>query len=367
MGRLYKRSKVWYIDYSVFGKRQRERIGANKKLAENVLKKKELEIVENRYLDIKKEEKIKFPDFAKEYLEYYSKPNKKSWHSDVDTINILNRFFSSLYLYEITPLLVEKFKTERIKDVSPATVNRNLACLKCLFNRAIEWGKTQNNPVRKIKLFRENNRRLRYLELDEIDNLLNNSSSYLKPIIILALNTGMRKGEILELKWPDLDFKQNLIYLLNTKSGEKREIPMNEQVRTALIKVRKHPQSPFVFCKEDGTSYGDIKKSFYTAMKKSGIMNFRFHDLRHTFASHLVMSGVDLNTVRELMGHKTIEMTLRYAHLSPDCKRRAVKVLDEKYGPRWQKVGTNLAQSRNFENKQNFIFSEPLENKALVK
>jgi integrase len=242
MGRLYKRGQVWYIDYSVFGKRQRERIGTNKKLAENILKKRELEIVENRYLDIKKEEKIKFPDFAKEYLEYYSKPNKKSWHSDVDTINILNRFFNLLYLYEITPLLVEKFKTERIKEVSPATVNRNLACLKCLFNRAIEWGKTQNNPVRKIKLFRENNRRLRYLELDEIDNLLNNSSSYLKPIIILALNTGMRKGEILGLKWPDLDFKQNLIYLLNTKSGEKREIPMNEQVRTALIKARKHPQ-----------------------------------------------------------------------------------------------------------------------------
>jgi integrase len=122
---------------------------------------------------------------------------------------------------------------------------------------------------------------------------------------------------------------------LNTKNGEKREIPINEQVKSALIKVRKHPESPYIFCNKDGKPFGDIKKSWLTALNKSGILKFRFHDLRHTFASHLVMSGVDLNTVRELMGHKSLEMTLRYSHLSPDHKKRAVDILGKRMDTIW--------------------------------
>ena len=137
----------------------------------------------------------------------------------------------------------------------------------------------------------------------------------------------MRRGEILSLKWHDIDFKRNIIYLLNTKNSDKREIPMNEEVKTALITVRKHPSSPYLFYNKDGSQICDVKKSFFTAMQKSGIRNFRFHDLRHTFASHLVMLGVDLNTVRELMGHKSLNMTLRYSHLSPNHKRRAIENL----------------------------------------
>jgi integrase len=118
-----------------------------------------------------------------------------------------------------------------------------------------------------------------------------------------------------------------VIYLHVTKNGEKREVPINEQVKTELIRVRKHPQSEYIFCKKDGSPIGDIKKSFLTVMIKSGIKDFRFHDLRHTFASHLVMSGADLNTVRELLGHKSLTMTLRYSHLSPNHKQRAVDIL----------------------------------------
>ena len=145
----------------------------------------------------------------------------------------------------------------------------------------------------------------------------------------------MRQGEILNLQWRDVDIKRDVIYLLNTKNGEKREIPINEQVKTALIRTRKHPESPYIFYKKDGSPIGDIKKSFFTALDKSGIKNFHFHDLRHTFASHLVMSGVDLNTVRELMGHKSLEMTLRYSHLSPNHKKRAVDVLSKKMDTFW--------------------------------
>lgn len=332
---IYLKKGNWFIDYRANGRRKREKVGPSKTLAETVLKKRRVEIAENRYLDIRREQRVKFEELAQIYMELHSKPNKRSWHSDTDLIKTLSRHFAGKYLYEITPILVEKFKAERAREVSPATVNRALACLKCMFNKAIGWGKATENPVLKVKLFKENNKRLRYLEKEEIVNLLSKCGGHLKPIVITALNTGMRKGEILGLKWHDIDFRRNIIYLYHTKNGEKREVPMNEQVKTALIKVKKHPESSFVFCDKDGKPFGDIKKSWLTALNKSGILKFRFHDLRHTFASHLVMSGVDLNTVRELMGHKSLEMTLRYSHLSPDHKKRAVDILGQRMDTIW--------------------------------
>jgi len=346
---VYKRGKNYYIDYYAYGKRKRERVSPSKKLAENVLNKRKLQVVENKFLDIKKEFKIKFEDFADEYLELHSKPNNRSWmKSDVHNLTALKKFFSGRYLYQITPMLVEKFKAQRIKKVAPATVNRNLACLKCMFNKAIQWGKVSSNPVKHVKLFKENNKRLRYLEREEIVKLLANCNKYLRAIVVVALNTGMRKGEILSLKWQDIDFRRGIIYIINSKNNERREIPINEKVKTALIRTKKHPDSAFVFCKTDGEPFGDIKKSFLKALEKSGIIKFRFHDLRHTFASHLVMSGVDLNTVRELMGHKSIEMTLRYSHLSPDHKRRAVDILSRRIDTFWtHQQNTQKTESKN--------------------
>ena len=112
-------------------------------------------------------------------------------------------FFPEKLLHELTPLDIEKYKKERIKTVAPATVNRELACLKTIFNKAIEWGKVEQNPVRKVKLYQENNRRVRYLESDELDRLLPECADHLNPMVTTALNTGMRRGEILNLKWKD--------------------------------------------------------------------------------------------------------------------------------------------------------------------
>jgi integrase len=181
--------------------------------------------------------------------------------------------------------------------------------------------------VKGIEFFKEDSGRLRFLEREEIPRLLSNCNDYLLPIVTVALNTGMRRGELFRLKWHDIDIRRDVIHLYKTKNGEARDIPMNEVVKATLIKVRKHPISPYVFCREDGKPYYNLRKSFFTALKKSDIVDFRFHDLRHTFASQLVMSGVDLNTVRELLGHKSLAMTLRYAHLSPNHKKRAVDVL----------------------------------------
>jgi len=323
------KAKNFYIDFCDKGKRKREHVGSSRSLAETVLKKRLVEVAEGRYLDIKKENRIKFENFADEYLQLHCKTNNKCWlTNDTLLLTVLKRHFSGKFLDEITPHLIEKFKSDRIADVAPATVNRHLACLKSLFNKAIAWNKFKGvNPVRGVKLFKENNQRLRFLEREEINKLLSVCNKNLRAIVIVALNTGMRRGEILGLRWRDLDIKRSVIYLHNTKNGEKRELPINEQVKTELIRVRKNPLSEYIFCKQDGSHMGDIKKSFLTALRKSGIKDFHFHDLRHTFASQLVMSGADLNTTRELLGHKSIQMTLRYSHLSPNHKQRAVDIL----------------------------------------
>jgi integrase len=343
---IRRRRKNYYIDYYANGKRIRETIGTSKVLAENTLHKRKLAIAENRFLDVRREQKIKFQDFSKEFIEIHLKPNRKAWDkTEIHNINRLNKFFSGKYLYEITPLMVEKFKIERSKEVSPATTNRALACLKSMFNKAILWGRFRgDNPVKRVKFFKENNTMLRYLEKEEIPELLKNCHGLLKPVIILALNTGMRRGEILGLKWKDIDFKRDIIYLYRTKNNEKREVPMNEYAKTALIRVRKNPRSAYIFCDKNGEPFRSLRKSFFTALKKSGIVNFRFHDLRHTFASHLVMSGVDLNTVRELMGHKSLDMTLRYSHLSPDHKKHAVDILGKRMDTFWapEPIGPKL-------------------------
>ena len=136
----------------------------------------------------------------------------------------------------------------------------------------------------------------------------------------------MRKGELLSLQWPQVDFDLGIITLLDTKNNERRDIPMNETVKKTLEKIER--KGNHVFCNGDGETFGDVRRSFETALRRSGISDFRFHDLRHCFASNLVMEGVDIMTVKELMGHKTLDMTLRYSHLAPNHKTKAVNILD---------------------------------------
>ncbi len=341
MGVLLKKGN-WHIDYRTpNGRRRREMIGPSKKLAENVLRKRKVEMAEGKFLDVIKKERIKFEDFAQEYFNIHSKQHKKSWKTDSYPIKDLGRFFNGKYLYAITPQDIEHYKMECSKEtvgdktISPATVNRHLDTLRGIFNKAVVWGKLQTNPMKSVQYLKVPPGRLRFLEREEIVKLLANCNKKLRPIVVLALFTEMRRGEIFGLKWHDIDVKRNIITLLNTKNGEKREVPMNEQVKTALIRVMKHPESSYIFCNEQGEPIHDIRKSYSTALRKSGITNFRFHDLRHTFASQLVMAGVDLNTVRELLGHKDMTMTLRYSHLAQSYKQRAVDILGKKMDTFW--------------------------------
>jgi len=352
----------WIIDYRLpNGKRCQETIGPNRKLAETVYYKRKVEIAEGKYLDVVKKEKIRFDEFAEEYLNLHAKQHKKSWETDFHIIKNLNRHFGNKYLFAITTKDIEQFKADRLKDtvagkpISPSTVNRQMDVLSCIFNKAVAWKKLQSSPMKTIQDLKVPPGRLRFLEKEEIVKLLSNCTKHLRPIVILALFTGMRRGEIFGLKWEDIDFKRDIMTLLSTKNGEKREVPMNEQVKTALMHVTKHPNTSYVFCNEKGVPVHDIRKSYSTALRKSGITNFRFHDLRHTFASQLVMSGIDLNTVRELLGHKDIAMTLRYSHLAQSHKQRAVEVLGKKMETFWR-------LDQNVENVPDLNLLEPLVN-----
>lgn len=330
-GRIYKRkSGSWAIDFVYDHKRYREVIGSSKQMAETVLHKRLAEVAEGKFLGVQKEQKIKFEELVDSYIKLHAS-QKRSWRSSYrNSIRKLLPYFQDKYVTQITPRMIEEFRVERSKQVSEASVNRDLAYLKGIFNKGIEWGMVQENPARKVKLFREKNHRTRFLSHEELANLLSCCKPRLRSVVIIAVNTGMRKGELQNLKWEDVDFERGIITLTYTKNGEMRHIPMNQAVRDALIALKQDFQSrEHVFTKKDGNPY-DIRKSFDTALIKANILDFRFHDLRHTFASHLVMSGIDLNTVRELLGHKSLEMTLRYSHLSQSHKIDAVQKLNQK-------------------------------------
>lgn len=322
---IFKKNEKWYIDYYFEGRRVRECVGVNKKVAEQALAIRKAEITQGKYNFKQNKASIKFEDFTEAYLEY-SKANKKSYGRDVSCIKALSSYFKEKRLSEIAPWQIEKYKVKRAGEVAQSTVNRELECLKHMFTMAIKWGKAIINPVKEVKFFRVDNISLRVLTNEEEQRLLDNSSDHLKPIIITALNAGMRLGEILVLTWDKIDFDERTITVEYTKNREYRIMPMNQYLTETLKSVKK--VSSYVFCKDDKLPYGSIKTAFKNAIRRSGILHCRFHDLRHTFATRLVMRGVDLVTVQQLLGHKSIAMTMRYSHPTPEHKRRAVELLE---------------------------------------
>jgi integrase len=350
---IYKRGEVYWICYkNLDGRMIRESSGSkNYSDAQDKLDTRRHEIKEGSEPEIKKIPSYTFNDLAEQYLTWAER--QRSYERKVRLIAQLKGEFGHLPLRRFSTLLIEQFQTERLKKGlkkpkgndppegnKPATVNRLLATLKHMFTKAVDWNMVEEGTlkrIRKVKLLEENNRRLRYLSTEEIRSLLERCDAHLKPIIVMALNTGCRKSEILNLQWDQVDMKHGFILLDQTKNGERKEIPINGTLKASLETLfqgtKERPRRldiPWVFYDpRTKKPYQDVKRAFNTACIKAGIRDFHFHDLRHCFASHLVMSGVDLTTVRELLGHKTLTMTLRYAHLAPSHKVKAVDLLDQ--------------------------------------
>jgi integrase len=328
---IYKRNKIWYIDYYFEGKRIRERVGPRKKLAESILTIRQAEIAQGKFDIQLLKPSVTFKELSDLYIEY-AKVNKKSWRRDVTSLNNILPVFGELSLRNITPLIIEEYKQKRRRKAAPATVNRELACMKHMFSLAITWKKAIKNPVISVKFFKEKNQRLRFLSEEEISKLVEACSPQLKPVVITAITTGMRLNEILSLQWKDIDLKRNLIILDETKGGSSRKIPINDGLKVILTEMQEKNTKDFVFKNSLGKPYRDVRTTFRTAIRKSKLKGVTFHTLRHTFASHLVMANINLRTVQELLGHKTIQMTMRYSHLSGEYKQQAVNILHRRIG-----------------------------------
>ncbi|MGC2424104.1 MAG: site-specific integrase [Nitrospirota bacterium] len=277
-----------------------------------------------------------FDELAHEYLEWAKR--QRSYRQKAEQIKLLKEEFKGFSLKEFTTKAVEQYQSKRLEaGKKPATVNKAIAIIKHMFTKAEEWGWIDDltlKGVHRVKNIQENNMRLKYLEAEQEEALISNCKAHLKPVVITALKTGMRKSEILGLTWDRVDLRNSLILLDKTKNGERREIHIVGTLRAVLegLAMENVDGHSHVFHDKKGRPYKDVKHSFGKTCTDSGIKDFVFHDLRHSFASKLVMGGVDITTVKELLGHKTLTMTLRYAHLAPSHMMKALEVLDLKNG-----------------------------------
>jgi len=326
---VYQKRGKWFIDYYYQGRRIRESVGTSKKEATQALATRKTEILQGRYHWLDEKRTVLFEALAREYQDY-SNANKRSWGRDQTSLKNLGSFFHGRLLSHISPWMVEKYKQSRLEaGMKPATINRELACLKHMFSLAVRWGKLREHPLRKVKLLREENRVERILSEEEEARLLRAANEPLRSILVVALHTGMRRGEILTLPWSCVDFERAQITVVNAKNGRSRKIPVNE-ILAQTLRGRKPGTDggTFVFADpETGQPWGSVKTAFLASLRRAGIARIRFHDLRHTFATRLVDRGVDLLTVKELLGHSSIAMTMRYAHPIQENMRRAVELL----------------------------------------
>ena len=271
-------------------------------------------------------------------------------------------------LNEIGLWVLEKWRSEQLKNgKAGTTINRDVNALKSCLSKAVEWEVLDAHPLRKLRpISTDKLPRVRYLTKEEEHELRNalrrrdcrirnkrrngngwrrmrhiaelpdlsdqHYVDHLRPMVLLTLNTGLRRGEIFCLRWADVDLSRNSMTIRGgtAKSGRTRYIPLNPEVALTLQRWKSSTTySDWVFPAKDGGRLTSIRTSWHTVLRDAKINDFRWHDLRHHFASRLVMSGVDLNTIRELLGHSDLSMTLRYAHLSPEHKAEAVARLCE--------------------------------------
>lgn len=296
--------------------------------------------------------------------------NRKSGKATVDMIL---SSFSTLLEEEVTgltPLVMEEWKVQARKAGNKAsTVNRKITSLKAAINWGVKHGLLESNPFQGLETLseRDSEAKVRYLTKEEHERLLAALDAreerikaerdrynlwreqrgkealtrlrelafvdHLKPMVILSLNTGIRRNELFSLEWHDISFPHEMLTVRasNSKTDKTRHIPLNEEALEAMrlwkAQTKKRGQSLVFVSSKTGRRFNNCNSAWEEVLKAAEIHNFRWHDMRHDFASHLVMAGVDLNTVRELLGHADLKMTLRYAHLAPKVKREAVALL----------------------------------------
>ncbi len=345
-----KRGVTYSIDYYVNGDRIREKVGPNKKEAQELLGKRMQEIREGRFFGGTRINPVPIEQAIKEYRKRTA--HLKSQSTLKYCLETIERHFAGRCTSTITEKDIDDFiitrrevptrwKTRR----AGGTVNREVSCLRAVLTMAVRQGMMSRNPASRPRMLPENRGRLRYLSIEEAALLLDlakkTASKDIFTLILVALDTGMRRGEIFNIHREDLDFKNNQIWVRAPKNGTPRYVPMTARVRDVLNKRPRRIDTEYVFAGRIPGKHlsNGIREVFVTLCQRAGIKDFRFHDLRHTFASHLAMAGVPLHAIGQILGHKTPSMTARYSHLSPEFLKQAVMSL-----PEWTTTGKTSDQ-----------------------
>jgi integrase len=336
---LFKRGQTWWIRFTYKGKQLRKSTETNdKKLAERIYHKVLGEVAEGKWFERLLGGEKTFREMMEKYLAEHSIPKKASSERDRSSLTHLLPFFGGYVLSEIAPKLINQYKaTRREEGASPCTINRELALMKHSFNLAIrEWEWIRESPLQKISMEREPPARDRWLTCEEEEYLLSVCPLWLKELIIFAIETGCRKGELLSLEWRNVDLFKRVVTVLGKKTGERRTIPLTKKAFEVLkekekvrVKVRLIKED-LVFTHSVGQRVNiyTLRSAFEDALKRAKIEGFRFHDLRHTFASRLAQMGTDPYAIQKLMGHKTFTTTQGYAHHYSESLKKAMEALD---------------------------------------
>ena len=335
---LYKRGKVWHMSFVYKNRRYRKSTETeDRRLAQRIYDRVKGEIAEGKWFERLPGEEKTFAEMMEKYLREYSARNKapKSYIRDKSLADHLLDSFGDLTLTEITSNLISDYKTKRRDEgAAPKTVNNELMLMNHAFNLAIkEWEWIKENPVSKVSKEKFNNLIERWMTYEEEENLLRHSIEWLRPILILGIETGLRQSELLNLQWPQVDLFKKTLTILEQKNKSKDTLPLSEkalEMLKARVKVR-HIKSNFVFFNGNGNRIDarDLLRAFYSATKRAGLQGLRWHDAtRHTFATRLVQGGTDIYTVQKLGRWKTISMVQRYAHHYPESLRPGIGILD---------------------------------------
>lgn len=329
-----KRGNRWWYDFSVHHIRYRGALpqARTKRQAADIEYRLRFSVYDGKDLSRNTRALSEFVDevFWPWALVNYSTPRQTHWCH----VAAVKDFFGITRLREITPIHIERFKQHRVKTPTkscharkPGTVNRDLGALSRILSMAHDNGLIVENPARRVRRLRDDNARIRYLTLDEQKRLLavmvGHYANSIKPIFIFAVNTGMRRGEILNLGWSDISWERNVIVVRKTKSGRDRSVPINRAVAEVLKAQIQLVSTGTVFSISPKT----LSSAFTTLVRRAGIENLRLHDLRHTFATRLSDAGTDPFTIADILGHRDLKITKRYTHVLESNRQRAVAAL----------------------------------------
>lgn len=329
---LFKRndSPYWWYYIELDGRKVTGSTStADKRLADKIYLERRHQLVEEKSFPSERGKNLRFDAMCKLYMDKHAKVNKRSWRDDEIIVAKLLRHFGSKALAAITPQTVEEYKAGRKGYVKDATINRELTVLKTIFSKAMLWGYAAKNPVKQVRFYKEELKPIRILTAEERRRLFDAAPEFLRPIILFALKTGMRKGEILNLKWQDVDLANHNIHVRRTKAGKMRVIPMHPDISEALEKMPRAEKSSYIFDVQGKRfkDFGAVRTSFDAAVKKADLENLTFHDLRHNFATELIQKGADMRTVQEYLGHSSLAMVQRYTHVTEGIRRSTIQLL----------------------------------------